>query len=479
MPAHVPIMRKTPFAIDPNPLTGSCTARAGLAAVSRVFRALGLPGSCEANLGRIKSRQRGLQEAQMLESLVLLHAAGGDCMDDMERLREDEGLARILGYASPASRSVKDFLERFHDGDLIARAKAETAAQQHLACIPEPTPALDGLGQVLGCSARQAAAVMGPMGYGTVDLDGTIIASEKRSAQWTYKGIKGYQPLVAAWAETGLILSDEFRDGNVPGVMAPLACARTAFAALPKSVEHYAFRGDTACYEGSLLRWLDDQEREGGPAGRIEYAVGAPCHVGLAAAMKRVPETAWVTQETEEDGTLRQWADLDYVPSERYEGKDSRPRRYVGIRLLKAQGELFADGNDRHFHALVTNRGETGGTVVEWHRQKAGTIEQVHDQVKNGLGGGRMPSGKFGSNAAWFRIACIAYNVILALRAKWPDENLRNAHMKRLRFAIFSVTGRVVRDRRKISLRIAASREWIEQLMALFEAFPLLTHATG
>ena len=479
MPAHVPIMHKTPFAIDPEPLRGACSARAGLAAVSRVFRALGLPGSCEANLRGIKSRQRGLEEAQTLESLVLLHAAGGDCMDDMERLREDEGLARILGYEPPASRSVKDFLERFHDGDLIAKAKAEAAVQQHLACVPEPTPALEGLERVLGCSARQAAAVMGPMNYGTVDLDGTIVASEKRTAQWTYKGIKGYQPLVAAWAETGLILSDEFRDGNVPGVMAPLACARTAFAALPKCVEHPAFRGDTACYEGNLLAWLDDPEREGGPAGKIAYAVGAPSHAGLVAAMKRVPETAWTTQETEEDGTLRQWADLDYVPSERYEGKGSRPRRYVGIRLLKAQGELFADGNDRHFHALVTNRGEAGGAVVEWHRQKAGTIEQVHDQVKNGLGGGRMPSGKFGANAAWFRVACIAYNVILALRAKWPDENLRNAHMKRLRFAIFSVTGRVVRDRRKIRLRLAASREWIEHLGQLFDAFPLLTHATG
>ena len=90
-----------------------------------------------------------------------------------------------------------------------------------------------------------------------------------------------------------------------------------------------------------------------------------------------------------------------------------------------------------------------------------------------------MPSGKFGANAAWFRIACIAYNVILAVRAKWPDETLRTAHMKRLRFSIFNVSGRVVRDRRKMWLRLAASREWIAQLTQLFEAFPLLTHATG
>lgn len=479
MPAHVSILCKTPFAIDPEPLTGACSARAGLAGVSRVFRSLGLPGSCEANLHDLKHRQRGFKEGQTLESLVLLHAAGGECMDDMERLREDEGLERILGYQPPASRSVKDFLERFHDAERIAQAQAQATAQKRLAFIPEPTPALAGLARVLTTSARQAATVMGAQAYATVDLDGTIIPSEKHAAFWTYKGMKGYQPLVAAWAETGLVLADEFRDGNVPGDLRPLACTQAAFAALPKHVAHLAFRGDTACYEGHLLAWLEDVERADGPQGLIAYAVGAPCHAGLAATLKGVRENDWHTLETEADGTLRQWADLDYVPSERYEQKARQPRRYIGIRLLKTQGQLFADNSDRHHHALVTNRTEAGGQIVDWHREKAGTIEQVHDQVKNGLGGGRMPSGKFGANAAWFRIACIAYNVILALRAKWPDETLRTAHMKRLRFAIFSVTGRVVRDRRKIRLRLAASRAWIQNLVGLFEAFPLLTHATG
>jgi hypothetical protein len=479
MPARVAILRKTPFAIDPEPLRGACSARAGLASVSRVFRALGLPGSCEANLRGIKKRKRGAEEGQSMESLVLLHAAGGECMDDMDRLREDEGLERILGYQPPASRSIKDFLERFHDGERVVEAKKQAAEQDRLAFIPEPTPALESLAAVLATSARQAAGAMDPQTFATVDLDGTIIASEKQSAQWTYKGFRGYQPLVAAWGETGLVLADEFRDGNVPGDMAPLACARAGFMALPRTIAHYAFRGDTACYEGKLLRWLDDPQRADGPQGRIEFVVGAPCHEGLVSSMKRVQEKDWVTQHIEEDGTLRQWADLDYVPSARYEEKAAWPRRYIGIRLLKAQGTLFADGSDRHYHAVVTNRREAGGQVIDWHRQKAGTIEQVHDQIKNGLGGGRMPSGKFGANAAWFRIACIAYNVILALRANWPDETLRTAHMKRLRFAIFNVTGRVVRDRRKIRLRLAASREWIRQLEQLFEAFPLLTQSTG
>jgi hypothetical protein len=81
---------------------------------------------------------------------------------------------------------------------------------------------------------------------------------------------------------------------------------------------------------------------------------------------------------------------------------------------MKPQGELFADGHDRRFLAVLTNRVERGDKVVEWHREKAGTVEHVHEELKNGLGGGRLPSNKFGANAAWFRIACLSYNLLSA-----------------------------------------------------------------
>src|SRR4030067_950228 len=60
----------------------------------------------------------------------------------------------------------------------------------------------------------------------TLDTDATIIESEKEDAQWTYKKEKGYQPLLGFLFEKGLVLHDEFRDGNVPagggGAGAPL-----------------------------------------------------------------------------------------------------------------------------------------------------------------------------------------------------------------------------------------------------------------
>lgn len=285
--------------------------------------------------------------------------------------------------------------------------------------------------------------------------------------------------MVAVWAEMGLIVADEFRDGNVPANREPLRCARAAFAALPPTVTERYFRADSACQEGELINWLRDEQREGGPQGPIGFAISARVTEDLAASLKAVGEREWKTYDTDADGTVRQCAEVDFVPHEAYERKDITPLRYIGLRLVKPQGELFADGEIKKHFAVVTNRTEAAAFILRWQRLKAGTVEHVHDELKNGLGGGRMPSAKFGANAAWFRIACIAYNVLEALRSQWPEEELRTAKLKRLRFHIFSISGRIVRDRRKMRLRFVASSAWIQRLIRLFDLFPLTTRATG
>jgi len=56
--------------------------------------------------------------------------------------------------------------------------------------------------------------------------------------------------------------------------------------------------------------------------------------------------------------------------------------------------------------------------LIEWHREKAGTIERVHDVLKNELATGVLPSKYFRANAAWLRLAVISYNVLTALK-RW------------------------------------------------------------
>jgi hypothetical protein len=473
-----PLLSKTPFAIDPRPVRGASSARAGLAAVSRVYRSLKLPGLVEANVP-VKFRRRGFEAAQYVESLAVLHVAGGDCVQDIERLREDEGLSKILGYEVPSARAAGEFLEHFHDPQRVVAARDHAHRQGQLAFIPEENEALQGLRRVQAGTVRAISRSVGAVDSATVDQDATIIESGKQSALPTYDGRHGYQPLLAIWAEMGLVLADEFRDGNVPAAMAPLQCAQAAFAALPLGLNAYYFRGDSACHEQHLIDWLRDEQRAGGPQGFIGFAISARMVQDLTHAVTAIAERRWTTINTEPDGTRRQWAEVDFVPAERYENKDSQPLRYLALRLLKPQGALFADATDRQHFVVVTNRTEDGAFILNWHRLKAGTIEHTHEELKNGLGAGRMPSNKFGANAAWFRIACLTLNLVEAIRRCWPQEELRTAKLKKLRFALFSVTGRVVRDRRKISLRLCASQQWIDQFIQLFDRFPLTTRSTG
>jgi len=89
---------------------------------------------------------------------------------------------------------------------------------------------------------------------------------------------------------------------------------------------------------------------------------------------------------------------------------------------------------------------------------EAGTVEMVHDVVKNEQGGGVLPSKDFGANAAWLRLVVIAHKVLAALKRLALPAELVTARPKRLRFLIFNVLGRLVHHARKLILRLAPRR---------------------
>jgi Transposase DDE domain group 1 len=251
----------------------------------------------------------------------------------------------------------------------------------------------------------------------TVDQDSTIIESHKREALPTYQGERGYQPMLAVWAETDLILADQFRDGNVPAMQEPLRVAQAAFAALPATVEEFYYRGDAACHEHHLIAWLRDEQREGGPLGKIGFAISARMSQALRQAVEAVPEAEWQPYGKPDPEVLRECAEVPFVPTEAYERKDTEPLRYVAVRIRKRQGALFADGSAVKHFAVATNLREwSAAKLLEWHRQKAGTIEAVHHVLKNELAAGVLPCGRFGANAAWLRLAVLTHNVLTALK---------------------------------------------------------------
>ena len=50
----------------------------------------------------------------------------------------------------------------------------------------------------------------------TLDLDATAILCNKRETRYPYQKEQGYMPMVGHIAEVGMIVSQQFRHGNVP-----------------------------------------------------------------------------------------------------------------------------------------------------------------------------------------------------------------------------------------------------------------------
>ena len=479
MSARLPLLRKTPFILDPRPLEEATSSHAGLLSTSRVYRSLGVPALIEANLS-LRKRKRGHCEGQMIESAILLQTVGGECPEDMHLLAGDSCLERGLGYCPPKATALREFLELFHDEKL---EKLRPAREEQKSFIFPSSEPIQGLQQVQAGLVQRIAKRYAQRGQAqhiaTVDQDATIIESHKRTALYHYEGGRGYQPMVAVWAELDLVVADEFRDGNVPARQEPLACAKLAFAALPGTITKRYFRGDSACHENDLIEWLKSPEREREPGGRIGFAISAVMSEALGAALRKVKEEEWKTFGQEENGTLRQWAEVEFVPGDKYERKESFPLRYVGLRLLKPQGILFADGSDRHFHAVITNEKTEGSLLLEWHREKAGTVEHTHDEVKNELGGGHLPSQRFGVNSAWFKMSLLSYNIVSAMKGLCLEGDERTARLKRFRLIMIHVAGRMNRNNCVMGLRLCNDRKVIERMKKVWEVFELPTQATS
>jgi hypothetical protein len=187
----------------------------------------------------------------------------------------------------------------------------------------------------------------------------------------------------------------------------------------------------------------------------------------LHQAILKVSEADWQAYGNADAREIRECAEVSFVPGEKSEHKDTQPLRYVAIRIRQRQEALFEDGSKVKHFAVVTNIGEwKAGRLIEWHREKAGTVEGVHDVVKNELAGGVMPSKYFGANAAWLRLAVIAHNVLTALKRLALPAEMLTARPKRLRFLVFNVPGRLVHHARKLVLRLATSAQrivdWLE-----------------
>jgi len=114
----------------------------------------------------------------------------------------------------------------------------------------------------------------------------------------------------------------------------------------------------------------------------------------------------------------------------------------------------LADKGWHKVFGVVTNRHLAGAELIWWYRQRCGKSEEAHGVMKDDLAAGKLPSGLFGVNAAWWAIAVLAFNLNSAMKRLVLGKEWVSKRLKAVRFAFISLPGRVVRRARTLIIRL-------------------------
>jgi hypothetical protein len=391
------------------------TARSGLVLYGEFMEAMGVDCLIERHLPKPCSG-RGYEPIRYIKPLSMMLYGGGEAIEDVREVREDDSLREVVGLEEvPSSSAIGDWLRRMGERGGIG-----------------------GMERVNDGIVRRVLKRGDPKGY-TLIIDPTFIESDKREAQMTYLGFKGYRPVVATLKENGLVISYEFKEGNDTG--GKLGILEKAFGKMPKGKRIKEVLLDAEYYTNDVINYLDARE--------VRWAICVDKDLSVMEAIGTISD--WRAFRTE-DGVM---TDREISETVHTTNKGKSAFRLIVLRWKERQADLFKDSY--HYHCIATGMIDSSAEEVVWRYNKRAHIENHIKQIKNGFGMDRMPCGEFLANSVHFGIGIMTYNLFIAQRLLVMPESWRTKTIKSLRWLLIEVAGRVVHHGRRVILKVATN----------------------
>jgi len=447
----------------------------GVGALHLMFLRLGLVALLDEHLQLLK-RHMPYHESDHVLSLIYNLLAGGENLEDLELLRNDEEYLKALGADRiPDPTTAGDFLRRF--GAVYIDRLMEVFNEVRLRVWKKQPRAF--------------------FAHAVIDADGSLAPTDgecKQGMDISYDGQWGYHPMVVSLANTAEPLYIVNRSGNRPsheGVDEyfdrAVALARRA------GFEKVSLRGDTDfARTGKFDQW---------DAAGVGFAFGIDAMPKLVGIAENLPESAWSplsrparpapqTEPRARPANVKlqvvvrrgyrhirlageQVAEFDYRP-----GKCRRDYRVVVVRKnlslskgTEGQRELWDE--IRFFFYITNERTLSAGELTAFALGRCDQ-ENLIAQLKSGVKALRAPSNTLESNWAYMVIAAGAWSAkawfaLLHPQAKPKDELLRMEFKKFLR-NLMLVPCQIVTQAKKLIYRLLSWNPWTEVFLRGAEA---------
>jgi hypothetical protein len=354
----------------------------------------------------------GYRPSQFVEPLLLMLQGGGRTLEDLRQIREDTGLGSLLELSAiPSADATGDWLRRMG------------------ACA-----GLERQGEVNRLYVRRALNRDARSAF-TLDIDASQIVAEKKSAKTTYQGERGYMPIVGHLAKNGLVVGDEFREGNESPGSRNLEFIRYCAAQMPKGKRIAHLRSDSAAYQASIFNWCEGN--------KISFAIGADLDAAVKASVAGIPTGDW-----------RLYQDGHVAETVHSMEKTKKAFRLIVIRR-PVQKDFFSPEDARERYTVIaSNRRESAEETVAWYNRRGDASENRIKELKIGFGMERMPCGQFGANAMFFRIGVLAYNLFVLFKMEALPAEWAHCQVQTVRWRLYQTAGKIVSHAGSLILKV-------------------------